>query len=71
MIIHFKNVGRNKRSWDAECKELDYDWFYSQVKRNAIVMSTDLDFLLNDTETGGTICAGFHDIGTFEIEEGV
>ena len=69
MIVSFHNVGRGKASWKAECSELDYDWFYSQVKRNSDVMSSDLEFCLKENdEKSGVIFAGFHNIGTFTIE---
>ena len=64
--VYFKNVGRNNASWCAECDELNYDWLCSQVKPH--VMSRDLDFELTDGETVGKIYAGFHNIGTFEID---
>ena len=73
MKIKFIEVGRNNASWESECpanniEEMEYDWFYSQVKKRAMVMSTDLDFLLNkENNTDGIITAGFHTIGKFQI----
>lgn len=73
MIVKFQDVGRNKISWEAECtakdiSELEYDWFYNQVKKRAFVMSCELDFILNEKDnTTGTIYAGFHTIGKFVI----
>lgn len=73
MIVKFQDVGRNNISWEAECtandiSELEYDWFYNQVKTRACVMSREIDFLLNkEDETTGIIIAGFHTIGKFAI----
>ena len=65
--VYFKNVGRNDKSWDAKCENLDYDWFYSQVRNNAKVMSSDLEFALREDSKMGDIYAGFYKIGEFEI----
>jgi hypothetical protein len=63
MIVKFKDVGRNKKSWEAHCDgELTYKFMYGQVKSNAAIMSSDLEFGDN-----GTIFAGFRSVGTFEV----
>ena len=73
MKIKFIDVGRNNANWEAECKaekieDLEYAWLYSQVKKRAMVMSTEIDFLINrEDETKGVITAGFRTIGTFTI----
>lgn len=73
MKIKFIEVGRNNATWESECTansvdELEYDWLYSQVKKHGMVMSNDLDFLLNkENMTEGIITAGFHTIGKFKI----
>lgn len=73
MKIKFIEVGRLKRSWESECDaksvdELEYDWLWSQVKKNASVMSNELEFLLSKGNMSeGIICAGFHTIGKFQI----
>lgn len=73
MKIKFIDVGRNNANWEAECKaekieDLEYEWLYSQVKKRAMVMSTEIDFLLNrEDNTNGIITAGFHTIGKFAI----
>ena len=65
MTVKFIEVGRLKKSWDAECKSraLSYGWLYKQVKNNG-VMSGDITFLKN-----GTIYAGIRPIGKFEVIE--
>lgn len=65
--VHFKDVGRSKACWDAECKELDYDWLYEQVRPH--LASRYLDFTVAEDVNSGTIWAGFHNVGDFEFEE--
>ena len=73
MKIKFIDVGRNNANWEAECKaetieDLEYEWLYSQVKKRAMVMSKEIDFLINRQDnTNGVITAGFHTIGKFTI----
>ena len=73
MKIKFIEVGRLSKTWESECQaksvdELEYDWLWSQVKKNASVMSNDLEFMLSkDNMTDGIIYAGFHTIGKFQI----
>lgn len=70
MKIVFENVGRSNASWEATCNELDYDWFYKQVKSHG-VRSRELDFCLKkDNQKEGVIFAGMvRPIGTFKIVE--
>lgn len=68
MKVTFEGVGRNKATWTAECAKLEYEWLYRQVKRNAAVLSADLDFV----EVGvgvGRIFAGMRPIGMFRFSE--
>ena len=73
MKIKFIDVGRNKATWEAECEaekieDLEYGWLYSQVKKRAMLMSEEIEFLLNQEDlTNGIITAGFHTIGKFAI----
>lgn len=69
MKVRFIDVGRNKACWTAECPmEISEagDWFYRQVKPH--LGSKDLEFILNASPFGsGTIFAGFHVVGHFEL----
>lgn len=68
MKVKFIEVGRNKLSWEAECKTPDYEFLYKQVKTHGCVMSQDIDFV----EVGvgvGRIYAGFRPIGMYEFGE--
>ena len=73
MKIKFIDVGRNNVSWEAECKaekieDLEFEWLYSQVKKRAMVMSKEIDFLIDCADnTNGVITAGFRPIGKFTI----
>ena len=73
MKIKFIDVGRNNATWEAECKaekieDLEYEWLYSQVKKRAMVMSKEIDFLISrDDNTSGIITAGLRNIGKFTI----
>ena len=75
MIIKFIEIGRNKRTWESKCPvnhidDLEYDWLFSQVKRNGGILSSEVDFLLDtETNTTGIITAGFHTVGKFEIRK--
>ena len=74
MVIKFKNVGRNHV--DTECEIPDYVW-NQDADRTAYLMaravrpfvrSVDVEFS-EDGESGhGTVWAGWHAIGTWEIE---
>ena len=61
MLVKFIEVGRNKRSWESECKgELNYNWLYKEAKK--ALMSSEIDFSDN-----GIIFAGFRNVGRFEV----
>ncbi|MDF2815719.1 MAG: hypothetical protein K0Q81_1919 [Paenibacillus sp.] len=65
MQVKFIDVGRNNKSWEAECNgELTYKFLYGQVKKNGDVVSSGLDFT-----DDGAILAGFRTIGRFEVLE--
>jgi len=60
--VRFIEVGRNKMSWEAECKgEPTYNWLHKQVKK--VLGSRGIDFS-ND----GQIYAGLRPVGRFEIK---
>lgn len=72
MKVKFINVGRNNVNWEEPAPvnnydDLEYEWLYYQVKKRAFVMSDNIDFFLKEGETKGTITAGFHKIGEFEL----
>jgi hypothetical protein len=68
MKILFKNVGRDDRSWEAEFDCLDHKEMVKEVKRNSIVLSSNIEFFIDDQNRfGQIIVGGFRVIGTFEI----
>lgn len=69
MKIHFKEVGRDKRSWTAESKSPSESWLAKEAKRGAALMSSGVDVILNDLGTSGVILVGgWRQVGTFTIE---
>lgn len=61
--VRFTEVGRNKATWEAECKGgLTYSWLIKQAKK--ALRSRDIGF------GDGVIYAGFMSVGKFEIIEG-
>lgn len=63
MKVKFIEVGRDNKSWEAECNgELTYEWLYGQAKK--ALRSSDIDF-----SEDGTIFAGFRSVGRFEVIE--
>jgi hypothetical protein len=65
--VRFTEVGRNKATWEAECKgELTKSWLYKQAKK--ALMSSGIEFI--EFEGNGVILAGFRSVGRFEIIEG-
>ena len=68
MKVRFIEVGREKKSWEAECRgELTYDFLIGEVRKNNALYSSDVGFYED-----GAIRAGFRTVGRFEIiqEEG-
>ena len=69
MKIHFKEVGRDKRSWTAESKSPSESWLAKEAKRGAALMSSDVDATLSDSGASGIILVGgWRQVGTFTIE---
>lgn len=63
MIVRFIEVGRNKKTWEAECAgEPDYKFLNGQVRKNGALMSSFLDF-----DDDGAIRAGLRTVGRFEV----
>lgn len=63
MKVRFINVGKDKKSWEAETDgELSYNWLYGQVKKHSALFSSGIDFYED-----GSITAGFRTVGRFEV----
>lgn len=69
MKIHFKEVGRDKRSWTAEHKSPSDVWIAKEAKRGAGLMSRDIDVEMNECLSAGVvIVGGWRQVGTFTID---
>ena len=70
--IYFHSVGRDKKSWTSTVDRVSGMVLYGEVRRNCNLASREIDFMLNDDGTGGTILVGgCRPVGRFVIEGGV
>jgi hypothetical protein len=67
MKIQFSNVGRFKKSWEAELRTFDYDGLYKQVRTNGELMSRDVEFDFDDESGEGVVYAGASLVGAFKV----
>ena len=63
MKVEFIEVGRFKKSWTADLKEISYDSLYLQVKPH--LLSNDIEF----TMSGHVLVSGIRTVGKFRILE--
>ena len=71
MKIHFRNVGREKKSWTAEVGDLHDDTLIREIRREGALMSQGIDFAWNNEGTGGGIFVGiFRKVGDYWVEGG-
>lgn len=69
MKIQFTEVGRDKKSWTAEIKELTESAIVRQVKKGKAILSSGIEAILNeDGKTGYIIVGGFRTVGQFSVE---
>ena len=68
MKVKFKGVGASNQNWTADIEKLDHDLFYSEVKSSGAIMSSDIDFSVDDNGINGQIIVGgFRVVGEFEV----
>jgi hypothetical protein len=69
MKIHFKEVGRDKRSWTQDFSNTaTEDEIAKAAKRGAGLMSSCVDAAIYEQGDGGEIVVGgFRTVGTFTI----
>jgi len=69
MKIHFKDVGRDKRSWTEDFpKTATEQQIAKAAKRGAGLMSSCVDAEIHEQGDGGKIyVGGFRPVGTFTI----
>lgn len=70
-IIHFKDVGRDKKTWTAQFNktvtELD---IAREVRKSGALMSSEIDAEFDENATTGTIIVGgWRAVGKFAIEK--
>jgi len=72
MIVHFSNVGRDKKSWSKDFGKSATDTTIAkEAKRGASLMSSDVDVEMNDDHSAGAvIVGGWREVGTFTIQKG-
>lgn len=74
MNLKFSNVGRSKKTWTAEI-DTDQplpkieDGILAEIKKHGGLMSRDIGIAYDTGFYCGNIYAGFHKVGTFEIQE--
>ena len=63
IIVKFKNVGKDNKSWIAIKKkgELNYNWLYNQILKKQILIDGDIEF-----HEIGIITIDSIEIGQFE-----
>lgn len=68
ITIKFENVGRDKKSWEKNFKEVDEFQIAMEAKRGAGLMSGIVHAEINDMGSAGVILVGgFRTVGTFSI----
>jgi len=69
-IIHFKEVGREKKTWSKQFKKsITEDDIVREVRKSRVLRSSDIDAEFSDNATTGTIIVGgWRAVGTFTIQ---
>jgi hypothetical protein len=68
ITIKFQEVGRDKKSWDKQFKQVDEEQISREAKRGAGLMSSGVDAEINDMGSAGIILVGgWRQVGTFLI----
>lgn len=62
MRIRFVDVGRDKMTWEAECRELTHIWLLKQVLAKRALISRDIEF----DDDGNIWVGGVRCVGRFE-----
>lgn len=72
ITVHYKDVGRDKRSWSKSfAREVSESSIAQEAKRRGGLMSGIVDAELNDNGSGGCILVGgWWAVGQFTIEKG-
>lgn len=65
--VHFKDVGRDKKTWDEDMDRVDEDTMTAAVHRKRAIASAFPAFTFNPDGSGVIIC-GFHTCGTYTVQ---
>lgn len=65
--IHFKDVGREKRTWDHEADKITEAVLTRAVHEKRAIASREPEFMLDEDGNGKIFC-WFHTCGTFTIQ---
>jgi len=70
ITIHYKEVGRDKKSWSKQFTRVSELAIATEAKSTARLMSSQVDAELDDGGlTGAIIVGGWRQVGTFTIEQ--
>lgn len=69
ITVQFENVGRKHLTWTATMSELSGRNLTRAIQKKHALMSHELFFAFNTDQTAGTILAGIHEVGIFQIIE--
>jgi hypothetical protein len=67
MIVQFKDVGRNKKSWEDRISVPSFEALGHCVKKSGALMSRDLDFDEDPDGMGGQVYAGMRVVGSYKL----
>lgn len=68
MKINFFNLGRSNTTFSTTIASLDHANLEAAARSQCRIMSSDLDFNINEEESAGTVFAGVQNIGSFTLE---
>lgn len=67
--VNLIGVGRSKANWTARLhQQPTLSIIERLVRKQKVLASRDIQCLSNDAGDGGSICAGFHVVGRYEIK---
>lgn len=72
MVIHFENVGRDKKCWTAEVTSLSDRILVAQIRAHRALFSHEIEFLwYDDGKAGKIFVGGVRCVGSFQVEGGL
>lgn len=72
MTVHFSDVGRDKKSWDAEVQSLSDAMLIREIRKQGALMSRSIDFAWDDSGDYARILVGlFRQVGELVVQGGM